>query len=71
LSVDKNDRHRGSDAGDSPLLLDWEAAAGEGDVVIGRKQGDQTENQSANGLGKAKPVKTETVAAGPGALQLW
>jgi hypothetical protein len=71
FSIDKNDRHRGSDAGYSPLLLDWEAAAGEGDVVTGRKQGDQTENQSANGLGKTKPVQTETVAAGPGALQLW
>jgi hypothetical protein len=50
LSIDKNDRHRGSDAGDSPLLLDWDAAAGEGDVVIGRKQGDEAEDQSANGL---------------------
>jgi hypothetical protein len=71
LSIDKNCRHRGSDERDAPLLLDWEAAAGEGDVVIGRKQGDQTENQSANGLGQTEPVKTETVAAGPGALQLW
>jgi len=71
LRVDKNDRHRGSDAGNSPLLLDWEVAADEGDVVIGLKQGDQAEDQAADSLGKAKPVKTETVAAGPGALQLW
>jgi len=71
LIVDKNDRHRGSDAGDSPLLLDWEAAAGEGDVAIGRKQGDQANDQAANGLGQTEPVKTETVTAGPGALQLW
>ncbi len=53
------------------MLLDWEAAAGDGDVVIGGEQGDQAEDQTANGLGKTKPVKTETVAAGPGALQLW
>jgi hypothetical protein len=33
------------------LLLDWEAAAGDGDVVIRGEQGDQAEDQSANGLG--------------------
>lgn len=71
MSVDKNDRHRGSDAGDAPLLLDWEAAAGDGDVVIGGEQGGQAEDQTANGLGETEPVKTEPVAAGPGALQLW
>jgi hypothetical protein len=45
------------------LLLDWEAAVGDCDVVIGRKQGDQAEDQAANCLGKTEPVKT-----GPGAL---
>ncbi|MCX5953330.1 MAG: hypothetical protein NTZ40_07525 [Cyanobacteria bacterium] len=50
MRVDKNDRHRGSDAGDAPLLLDREAAAGDGDVVIGGEQGDQAEDQTANGL---------------------
>jgi len=58
------------------LLLDGEAAAGEGDVVIRGEQGDQAEDQAANCLGqtepvKTEPVKTEPVAAGPGALQLW
>jgi hypothetical protein len=33
------------------LLLDLEAATGDGDVDTGRKQGDQAEDQSANGLG--------------------
>jgi hypothetical protein len=40
LRVDSNERHRGSVAGDGPLLLELEAAAGDGDGVIGRKQGD-------------------------------
>jgi hypothetical protein len=34
------------------LLLDWEAAARDGDVVIGRKQGDQAEDQAANCFGQ-------------------
>ncbi len=58
------------------MLLDWEAAAGNGDVDIGGEQGNQAEDKAADGLDQAemvktKPVKTETVAAGPGALQLW
>ncbi len=35
LRVDKNCRHRGSDEGDAPLLLEADAAAEDGDVVIG------------------------------------
>jgi hypothetical protein len=59
-----------------PLLLDWEAAAGDGDVVIGGEQGNQAEDKAADGLDEAEMVKTkqdktEPVAAGPGALQLW
>ena len=37
LSVDKNERHRGSDEPDAPLLREREGAGGEGDVVIGGK----------------------------------
>jgi hypothetical protein len=43
LSIDKNNRHRGSDEGDAPLLLEVEGAPGEGDVVIGREEGNQAE----------------------------
>ena len=58
------------------MLLDGEAAAGEGDVVIGGEQGDQAEDKAADGLDEAdmvktKLVKTEPVAAVPGALQPW
>ena len=69
LRVDKNDRHRGSDEGDSPLLLETDAAAEDGDVVIGGKESDQAEKQTATGLDG-----TEVIQAGPGALwicQFW
>jgi hypothetical protein len=44
------------------LLLEADALAGEGDVVIGREQGDQAEDQAAAGLDG-----TEKIKAGPGA----
>ncbi len=58
------------------MLLDGEAVAGEGDVVIRGEQGDQAEDKAADGLDEAdmvktKLVKTEPVAAVLGALQLW
>jgi hypothetical protein len=71
LSIDKNDLHRGSDEGDAPLLGDGEVAPGDGEVVIGGKQGDQAKGEATNGLGeteavKSEPAKTETVRARPG-----
>ena len=63
---DKNDRHRGSDEGDAPLLLEADAAAEDGDLVIGGKESDQAENQTATGLDG-----TEVIQAGPGALWCW
>ena len=66
LRVDNHCRHRGSDEGDAPLLLEADVVAGEGDVVIGGKQGNQTEKQTAAGLDG-----TEVIQAGPGALWCW
>jgi hypothetical protein len=66
LRVDNHCRHRGSDEGDAPLLLEADVVAGEGDVVIGGKQGDQAEDQAATGLDG-----TEVIQAGPGALWCW
>jgi hypothetical protein len=57
LSIDKNERHGGSDAGDSPLLRERHASAGEGDVVIGGEQGDQSDEQARDGLQPAKPIE--------------
>ena len=54
--------HRGNDEGDAPLLLEADAAAGEGDVVIRGKEGDQAKNHSRAGLDG-----TEVIQAGPGA----
>ena len=58
------------------MLLDRETPAGDCDVVIGGEQGNQAEDKAADGLDEAEMVKTkqyktEPVAAGPGALQLW
>jgi hypothetical protein len=47
LSIRKKERKGDSDEPDAPLLLEWELAVGEGDVVIGRKKRDQA-NDSAN-----------------------
>ena len=52
------------------MLLEADAVAGEGDVVIGRKQGDQAKNETTDGLGETEPVETEPVEAEvPGALR--
>ena len=51
------------------MLLDRETARGEGDVVIGRKEGDQANDQAAAGL-----EGTEMIESGPRALfcrQFW
>ena len=58
MSIDKHCRHRGSDAGDAPLLLELEGAAGDGDVVIGGKESKQAEDQAANGLRETEAVET-------------
>ena len=43
------------------MLVDGDVAPGEGEVVIGGKEGDQAKGKAADGLGETKPVKT-----GPG-----
>jgi hypothetical protein len=42
------------------LLLEADAVAGEGDVVIGGKQGDQAENETADGLGENRSGRDRT-----------
>jgi hypothetical protein len=65
LSIDKNDRHRGSDEGNTPLLGDGDVAPGEGEVVIGGEEGDQAKSKATNGLGEAEPIETEPVESEP------
>jgi len=47
------------------LLGDWDTAAGDGEVVIGGEQGDQAEDQAAEGLEDAR-----TIEAGPGEIRV-
>ncbi len=58
MSIDKNDRQRGSDEPDAPLLLEGEVTAGEGDVVIGGKQSDQGDHAAAEGFQQAFAIET-------------
>jgi hypothetical protein len=60
---DNHCRHRGSDERDAPLLLEADALAGEGDVVIGGEQGDQAEDKAADSLVEAEAVEAEAPEA--------
>jgi hypothetical protein len=59
LSIDKNERQRGSDEPDAPLLLQGDGAIGDGDVVIGGKQSDQGDDGAASGFQQALAIKTQ------------
>ena len=58
------------------MLRDGDVAPGDGEVVIGGEEGDQTKSEATDGLGEAEPIetepaksepaKTETVRARPG-----
>jgi hypothetical protein len=62
LSVDNNCRQRGSDENDSPLLLERDDAAEEGNVVTEGKQGDQAEGDGAEHLENAEEIEALTAA---------
>ena len=66
LSIDNNCRHRGGDAGDSPLLGEGDGVPEEGEVVIGGKESDQTEHAATQRLGEAKAIQ-----AGPGTREVF
>ena len=54
-ATSKNCRQRGSDETDSPLLLEPEDAAEDGDVVIGGEQGNQAEGDADEHLEHTHP----------------
>jgi hypothetical protein len=62
LSIDKNCRQRGSDAKDSPLLLEFDRAAECGDVVTGGKKGNQAEGDTAEHLEHAEAIEAQRAA---------
>ena len=57
LSIRNNERKRGSDEPDAPLLGEGENSAWEGDVVIGGEQSDQANNTANNGLEQSLAIK--------------
>jgi hypothetical protein len=59
LSIDKNDRHRGSEEGNTPLLGDGDVAPDDEEVVIGGEEGDQAKSEATDGLGETEPVETK------------
>jgi hypothetical protein len=63
LSIDNHKRQRGNDEPDTPLLLEEEDAAGEGDVVIGEEESNQGDHAGARGLLQASRVKESGGAA--------
>ncbi len=48
------------------MLGDGEIAPGEGDVVIGGKEGDQSKGDATTGLGHTKPIEPKRADATPG-----
>jgi hypothetical protein len=62
-SVDKNNRQRGKDAPDAPLLLKLDSGWAEVDVVIGGIQSNQANHQAAQELNPGPAVETEQTQA--------
>jgi hypothetical protein len=63
LSVDKNERHRGNDEPDAPLLRELEdGACGEGDDVIGGEQCDQGNHNSGEGWDHSLAIEEAATA---------
>jgi len=59
LSIRKNERKGGSDEPDTPLLLERELAVGEGDVITGRKQSNQANNNANDGFQQGFAIKPQ------------
>ncbi|MFM8278666.1 MAG: hypothetical protein ACKN89_17065 [Cyanobium sp.] len=66
MSIDKNERQRGSDEPDTPLLLQGDGDAGEGDVVIGGKQSNQGDHGAAEGLQQTLAIQAQPRTARDG-----
>ena len=59
LSIRKNERKGDNDEPDAPLLLEWELALEEGDVVIGGEERDQANNTANDGFQDCLAVKPQ------------
>jgi major membrane immunogen (membrane-anchored lipoprotein) len=63
LSIDKNNRQRGNDEADAPLLVEGENSAEEVDVVIGAVKSNEADHKAADELKAALGVKSKELAA--------
>jgi hypothetical protein len=50
LSIDKNNRQRGNDEDNAPLLIEGEAVGADVDVVIGGVEGNEADYQATDQL---------------------
>ena len=59
MSIRKNERKGESDEPHAPLLMEQELAAGEVDMVIGRKQSNQANDAANNGFQNSFAVEPQ------------
>jgi hypothetical protein len=69
LSIDNNDRQRGSDEPDAPLLLQGDDGREDGDVVIRAEQRNQADDDSGNGL--EQPLRVQAEQARASVREFW
>jgi hypothetical protein len=69
LSIDKNNRQRGNDEDNAPLLIEGEAVGADVDVVIGGVEGNEADYQATDQLNQGLTVETEEPAGM--ILQVW
>ena len=63
FGYDKNNRQRGNDEADAPLLVEGENSAEEVDVVIGAVESNEANHKAADELEDALSVKAKEPAA--------
>ncbi|MGA1304725.1 MAG: hypothetical protein ACO3ZD_11850 [Cyanobium sp.] len=59
MSIDKNQRQRGSDEPDAPLLLEGDGAANGGDVVIGGEERNQGDHGAGGGFQQTLAIEVK------------
>ena len=63
MSSDKNDRKRGNDEADAPLLVEGDESAKDVDVVIGAVESNEADHKAADELKVALGDKSKELAA--------
>ena len=63
FGYDKNNRQRGNDEADAPLLVEGENSAKDVDVVIGAVESNQANHRAANDLEPTLAIETKKPTA--------